>query len=141
MKKNYVTMRDIAQKLGLSRSAVSFVLNDRFDGIRISDEVRLKIKKTAQEMGYCRNAVVQSLVSGRTQHIAFLTRSKSSYEYQSRVMNGFIDGLTKKHYSIQFFYTENEKIEDLIIHSDGRTILLSYSLSGMRVIIPSAAKL
>lgn len=105
-------MRDIAQKLGLSRSAVSFVLNDRFDGIRISDEVRLKIKKTAEEMGYCRNAVVQSLVSGRTRHVAFVARGKSSYEYESRAMNGFIDGLTKKHYSIQFFCTENEDVED-----------------------------
>lgn len=112
MEKNYVTMRDIAQKLGLSRSAVSFVLNDRYDGIRLSEDVRLKIKKTAQEMGYCRNAVVQSLVSGRTRHIAFLTRKKTSYEFQSRVINGFVDNLTRKHYSIQFFHIENENIEE-----------------------------
>ncbi len=112
MQEKYVTMRDIAQKMGLSRSTVSFVLNDRYDGIRISDEVRSKIKKAAKEMGYCRNAVVQSLVSGRTRHIAFVTRGKSTYEYQSRVINGFINSLTEKHFSIQFFCTEDAKIEE-----------------------------
>lgn len=44
-----VTMKDIALKLGVSINAVSIALNDK---IGISDELRLEILKTADQMGY-----------------------------------------------------------------------------------------
>ncbi len=109
----YVTMQDIAKRLNVSNSAVSFALNDRYDCTRISDAIRKKIKQTAKEMGYCRNAVVQSLVTGRTRQIAIVTFSGSSYEYISRNINGFVEALTKKKYSCQFFYADNQDLDQL----------------------------
>ena len=44
-----VTMQDIADKLGVSKSLVSISLNNRYG---VSDEMRYKIYLTAVEMGY-----------------------------------------------------------------------------------------
>ena len=44
-----VTMKDIAKKLNVSINAVSIALNDKPG---VSDEMRLLILKTADEMGY-----------------------------------------------------------------------------------------
>lgn len=44
-----VTMRDIAEKLNISINAVSIALNDKPG---VSDQMRLLILRTADEMGY-----------------------------------------------------------------------------------------
>ena len=44
-----VTMKDIANKLGISINAVSIALNDKPG---VSDEMRLEILKLADKMGY-----------------------------------------------------------------------------------------
>lgn len=44
-----VTMKDIAKRLNISINAVSIALNDK---VGVSDEMRLTILKTADEMGY-----------------------------------------------------------------------------------------
>lgn len=44
-----VTMKDIASRLGISINAVSIALNDK---VGVSEEMRLEILRTADEMGY-----------------------------------------------------------------------------------------
>ncbi|MBK1813987.1 LacI family DNA-binding transcriptional regulator [Clostridium sp. YIM B02505] len=44
-----VTMKDIANRLGISINAVSIALNDK---VGVSEEMRLEILRTADEMGY-----------------------------------------------------------------------------------------
>lgn len=44
-----VTMKDIASRLGISINAVSIALNDK---VGVSDEMRIEILRTADEMGY-----------------------------------------------------------------------------------------
>ena len=44
-----VTMKDIANRLGISINAVSIALNDK---VGVSDEMRIEILRTADEMGY-----------------------------------------------------------------------------------------
>ena len=44
-----ITMKDIANRLGISINAVSIALNDKPG---VSDEMRLEILRTADEMGY-----------------------------------------------------------------------------------------
>lgn len=46
-----ITKKEIAEKLGLSRTTVSFVLNRRPDA-RISEETRQKVLEAAEEFGY-----------------------------------------------------------------------------------------
>ena len=58
--KRLVTLKDIAEKTGFSKTAVSMALRD---DERINIETRAYIKQTASEMGYQRNAVVDHLMT------------------------------------------------------------------------------
>lgn len=55
-----VTMKDVAIKAGVSRSAVSFVLNDR-RSVGLSDDTRDRVLAAAAELGYRPNAGARAL--------------------------------------------------------------------------------
>ncbi|ADU29634.1 substrate-binding domain-containing protein [Evansella cellulosilytica] len=82
MKKTNVTMRDIADKLGVSNVTVSKALNDK-EGV--SDELKSKIKLLADEMGYRINAAAKSMKQGLSYNIGiiiperFVGRTQSFY--------------------------------------------------------------
>lgn len=60
-----VTSQQVAKRAGVSRTTVSFVLND-VPGANISEETRQRVLRAAEELGYVPNAAARSLVSGRT---------------------------------------------------------------------------
>ena len=71
-----VTSKDVAEKVGVSRTTVSLVLND-VKGIQISPETRQKVLDTAAELKYVPNAAAQALASSRTKAIGLvLTRTQ-----------------------------------------------------------------
>ena len=51
MSRKTVTIKDIAQKAGASQTAVSFVLNNRCQEMRISDQLRDRVLDVAKELG------------------------------------------------------------------------------------------
>lgn len=68
-----VTMRQIAQAAGVSRTTVSFVLNN-VPGISIGTETRLRILDIARKMSYVPDTAAQSLVSGRAGAVALILK-------------------------------------------------------------------
>ncbi|QPC84975.1 LacI family DNA-binding transcriptional regulator [Phototrophicus methaneseepsis] len=61
------TQKDVARKAGVSRSTVSYVLNDQTQlKIPISDETRQRVMDAIAELGYEPDARAQSLRSGST---------------------------------------------------------------------------
>lgn len=75
-----VTMSDIANKAGVSRSAVSHVLNNNQGrNVRIPDATRQRILETATELGYRPNQLARSVASGKTRMIGYLV-SEPRYE-------------------------------------------------------------
>lgn len=58
-----VTIKDIAQKVGISNRAVSLALNDKG---RISKETRKQVLDTARELGYSPNMLAKGLVEKKT---------------------------------------------------------------------------
>lgn len=64
--KKRVSIKDIADKLGVSIALVSFVLNGQGQQKRVSAEMIRKILKTAKEMNYMPNQVARSLRKGST---------------------------------------------------------------------------
>jgi DNA-binding LacI/PurR family transcriptional regulator len=68
-----VTMRQIAKAAGVSRTTVSFVLND-VPGIAISTETRQRIHNAAQSLNYVPDAAAQSLASRRAGAVALVLR-------------------------------------------------------------------
>ncbi len=71
MAKSRPTQRQIAEQAGVSRTTVSFVLND-VPGVRISPETRRRILEVARRLNYYPDAAARTLVSGRTQTIGFV---------------------------------------------------------------------
>lgn len=69
--KKRVTSSQVAERAGVSRTAVSFVLNG-VPSSGISEETRERVLRAAAELGYVPNAAARSLVSGSSRTIALV---------------------------------------------------------------------
>ena len=95
MRKN-VTMRDIAEKLNISSVTVSKALNDK-DGV--SDELKEKIKKVAESMGYRINSAAKSMRDGYSYNIGVIIPERftgpsqsfylQTYQHISKILEGY----------------------------------------------------
>jgi DNA-binding LacI/PurR family transcriptional regulator len=85
-----VTSKDVARLAGVSRTTVSFVLNN-VASAQISPETRQKVLQAAIELGYVPDAAAQSLASGRSKIIGLvLNRSPHHFvtdAYITQVLN------------------------------------------------------
>ena len=64
-----VTLKDVAERAGVSRSAVSRTFTD---GASVSPKTRAKVEKAAKDLGYAPNALASSLTTGRTKLIGLI---------------------------------------------------------------------
>jgi LacI family transcriptional regulator len=71
-----VTSQDVARRAGVSRTTVSFVLNNA-PGFQISAETRKRVIEAASELGYVPDAAAQALASGRSMTIGLLLARRS----------------------------------------------------------------
>ncbi len=67
------TMREVAELAGVSRTTVSFVLNNT-PNIKIPEETRQRVLSAVQELNYVPNAKALTLATGRTNTIALVLR-------------------------------------------------------------------
>ena len=75
MPKKRVTSQDVADLAGVSRTTVSFVLND-VKGFNISTGTRQKVREAAESLNYIPDATAQALASRRAKAIGLvMTRS------------------------------------------------------------------
>ncbi|MDX1738929.1 MAG: LacI family DNA-binding transcriptional regulator [Alphaproteobacteria bacterium] len=65
-----VTLKDVAKKAGVSRSAVSRTFTE---GASVSDKMRKKVEKAAKELGYYPNIIASSLTTRRTKIIGLVS--------------------------------------------------------------------
>ena len=89
--KKRVTMKDIAERLGVSSVTVSKALNDR-EGV--SEELKQKIKQVAAEMGYRYNTLAKSMKEGLSYNIGVVISERFVGELQSFYMS-FFNTITK----------------------------------------------
>ena len=66
------TLKDVAERAGVSRSAVSRAFTD---GASVSDKMRRKVEKAATELGFSPNALASSLTTGRTKLIGLVSNN------------------------------------------------------------------
>ena len=65
-----VTLKDVAEMAGVSRSAVARTFTE---GASVSNKVRLKVMEASQALGYSPNALASSLTTGRTKLIGVIS--------------------------------------------------------------------
>ncbi|HUG61662.1 MAG TPA: LacI family DNA-binding transcriptional regulator [Methylomirabilota bacterium] len=67
-----ITLKDVAERAGVSRSAVSRTFTE---GASVSAKTRHKVEKAATELGYSLNALASSLTTGRTKLIGLVSNN------------------------------------------------------------------
>lgn len=67
-----ITMKDVALHAGVSRTAVSLVLNGR-DSVALADETRARVLAVAAELGYRPNAGARALANQRSDWYGLVT--------------------------------------------------------------------
>jgi DNA-binding LacI/PurR family transcriptional regulator len=67
-----VTLKDVAERAGVSRSAVSRTFTA---GASVSAKTRAKVEKAAHDLGYSPNALASSLTTGRTKLVGLMSNN------------------------------------------------------------------
>ncbi len=99
-------MKDIAIAAGVSRSAVSHTLNERYKGVFITDASRKLIKETAKQLGYIPNDIARSIKNGNTRMIAYLDQDMGRHDYTGKIMSGIMQRAAESGYHIKLFSPE-----------------------------------
>jgi LacI family transcriptional regulator len=73
MPKRRPTSADVAAMANVSRTTVSFVLNERA-GVKIPEETRLRVLNAAATLGYFPNSVARQLVRGASRTVGLVLR-------------------------------------------------------------------
>lgn len=94
-----VTIREVAERAGVSVATVSYVLNNRPGSVRISARTKEKIWKAVQELGYHPNALARGLAGKRTHTVALVMQYASIFSgwsgFTSEMMHGVADAAIK----------------------------------------------
>lgn len=91
MKKNRpITQKQVAERLGLSRQAVSFALSG---GGSLADATREHIRREAERMGYRPNAAAQAMVRGRFGAVAVFSDNFHRSYLPTSILTGVEEGL------------------------------------------------
>ena len=100
-----ITSQDVADLAGVSRTTVSFVLNN-VKGMNISSETRLKVVEAAERLGYVPDASAQALASRRAKAIGLvMTRSPhhiATDAFLPQIIGGLMDVVKERKLRLLF---------------------------------------
>ncbi|MGB0523099.1 MAG: LacI family DNA-binding transcriptional regulator [Flammeovirgaceae bacterium] len=146
MKKNQVTLKDIAQHLGVSVATVSRALKDFPD---IGEETKQAVKKLAEEWNYRPNTMAISLRKKKSKVIGVLV-PEIVHHFFSSVISGIMDELEQHDYSVMLFQTNeslhreirdidvllNSRVDGLLISLSNESTSFEHILNAQRMGIP-----
>lgn len=102
-----VTLRDVANKAGVTPVVVSKVLHNRANGIRVSEATAERIREAAQELGYRVNIWARNFRTQQTMTIGVLHGTgfprplmDRGSRYFAALFDGLIEGAFKHGYSV-----------------------------------------
>lgn len=136
MENSTVKIKHIAEKLGLSQSTVSVVLNGRGDKLRISKATQKKIWEAAKELNYQPNIYARRLrgagVKQAGQIISIFWNTKYNDDF-GKFFKGASVAIEKNGYNIEFMVQlfEDDHLEKL------RDLMTSQKYNGIIICAPS----
>ena len=106
MQKKKISIKDIAAKLNVSVTTVSFVLNGKGKEKKISDKMIERVLAFVKEINYKPNQLAQSLRTGKSKIIVFMVEDISNYFFAkiARIMEELAH---REGYNILFCSNEN----------------------------------
>lgn len=128
--KKRISLKDIAEKAGVSTSLVSFVLNGKGKEHRIGEEISDQIIRIARELDYQPNMAAKSLRSGKSKTIGFVVTDISN-PFFSGIARIVEDIAARIGYTVIFGSSDEnvEKMEQVI------NVLMNKGVDGF-VIVP-----
>jgi DNA-binding LacI/PurR family transcriptional regulator len=127
-----VTSQDVADRAGVSRTTVSFVLNN-VKGMNISSETRQKVLEAAESLSYIPDASAQALASRRTKAIGLvMTRSPhhiATDAFLPQIIGGLMEVVKERKLRLLFESVEVEHQDRAYLelarakHIDGMILL------------------
>ncbi len=90
-RKRPATMSDIAREAGVSRTTVSFVLNNHAFSANISTETRDRILEAAKKLAYRPNMAAKVLHTNQTHAIGFITDEIATTPFAVNIIKGAQD--------------------------------------------------
>jgi LacI family transcriptional regulator len=83
-----ITLKKLAEHLGLSRTTISMILNDVPEATRFPEETRQRVVESAKKLGYRPNYFARSLGSRRT-HLIGVVAPDFGNGFEAAVLSGF----------------------------------------------------
>lgn len=113
--KKKVSLNDVAQKVGVSKTLVSLVLNGRWKEARISEEMHKKVLVAAKELNYKPNQMARGLRTGISHTIGLIVADISN-NFFSQLGRKIEDASAKFNYHVIFcsFDEDHKKFEEMI---------------------------
>ena len=93
MARRQARSQDVAKLAGVSRTTVSFVLND-VPGVKITEETRRRVLEAARELDYYPTAAARSLASGKTHRIGLILGEGQERLAADAFLPTFLQGVT-----------------------------------------------
>jgi len=139
MKRNSkaVTIRDVANKAGVSVTTVSRVLNGKDD---ISEETTNKVQAVVQELGYASSLAARGMRSHRTNLIGLILHDVASL-YSQEIMRGVNQVIAKIDKDLIIYTSGGLNRENVAQHERHYVALLNGSVTdGAIVVTPTATQ-
>ena len=118
VRKKRVTSQDVAERAGVSRMTVSFVLNKV--EAKISSGTRQRVLRAAKELGYVPNATAQALVRRQTHTIALVLIRDSCHiasdAFLPSVMYGLISAIRPAGFRLLLEPVDNADEPDIYLN-------------------------
>ena len=110
-----VSLNDLAEALGLSKTLVSMVMNGKGDDIKISKVTQKRVLEKAKQLNYTPNQFARGLRMGRSQTIGLIVPDISN-QFYSRIARVMEEDLSKHNYRLLICSSEEnaDKENELI---------------------------
>ena len=130
-----VSIKHIAERLGVSNTTVSLVLNGKAQNGRVSEEMIQKIKQTAEEMNYLPNMAARSLRTGRSKTIGLIVADISN-PFFAKLARYVENAAEAMNYQVMFGSSDEsvEKSEKLL------NVFIEKSVDGIIVAGPAGSE-
>jgi DNA-binding LacI/PurR family transcriptional regulator len=124
-----VTLRHVADEVGVSVTTVSRILNGRETGVPVREETRQRILTAAAELGYRPNLLARALRGSRSSLLGIIVRDIAD-PFHIQVLRGLNDVARKRDYRLFLGHVDYRPDEAAIYgsmfeqsHADGIVIL------------------
>jgi len=105
------TLRDVAQKSGVSHQTVSRVINGSED---VLPETRALVEAAIAEMGYRPNAIARSMARGQTHTLACISPNLTDFTFASVIEGAEVEARQHKYFMLSSSASDPEAFRELV---------------------------